>query len=75
MIRLAKYFQILLFWENNYLSKFHIYCLINDNKREEAQLQFDLKTELGFKDDFFEKFNYLMEYTSKLIKLSQKKVF
>ena len=51
--------------ENNYLSKFHIYCLINDNKREEAQLQFDLKTELGFKDDFFEKkFNYLMEYTS-----------
>ena len=39
--------------ENNYLSKFRIYCLINDNKREEAQLQFDLKTELGFKDDFF----------------------
>ena len=51
--------------ENNYLSKFRIYCLINDNKREEAQLQFDLKTELGFKDDFFEKkFNYLMDYVS-----------
>ena len=28
-----------------------------------AQLQFDLKKELGFKDNFFEKkFNYLMEY-------------
>ena len=49
--------------ENEYLSKFNIYCLINDNKREEAQLQFDLKKELGFKDAFFEKkFNYLMEY-------------
>ena len=49
--------------DDKYLSKFNIYCLINNNKREEAQLLFDIKTELGFKDDFFEKkFNYLMEY-------------
>jgi len=51
--------------EDKYLSKFDIYCLINNNKRDEAQLQFDLKTELGFEDVFFEKkFNYLMEYDS-----------
>ena len=48
---------------NNYLSKFHIYCLINTDRKEEAQLQFDIKKELGFKDDFFEKkFDYLMGY-------------
>ena len=49
--------------EDKYLLKFNIYCLINNNKKEEAQLQYDLKRELGFKDDFFEKkFNYLMKY-------------
>ncbi len=49
--------------EDKYLTKFNIYCLINNNKKEEAQLQYDLKKELGFKDDFFDKkFNYLMEY-------------
>ena len=49
--------------EDEYLTKFNIYCLINNNKKEEAQLQYDLKRELGFKDDFFEKkFNYLMKY-------------
>jgi hypothetical protein len=48
---------------DDYLSKFNIYCLINDNKREEAQLLFDLKKELGFEDIFFEKkFNHLMGY-------------
>ena len=48
---------------DDYLSKFNIYCLFNNNERETAQLQFDLKKELGFKDNFFEKkFNYLMEY-------------
>ena len=48
---------------DDYLSKFNIYCLINNNEREVAQLQFDLKKELGFEDNFFEKkFNYLMEY-------------
>jgi len=49
--------------EDEYLTKFNIYCLINNNKKDEAQLQYDLKKELGFKDDFFEKkFNYLMKY-------------
>ena len=50
-------------FEDDYLSKFNIYCLINDNKKDEAQLQFDLKKELGLEDKFFEKkFNYLMGY-------------
>ena len=35
---------------DDYLSKFNIYCLINNNEREVAQLQFDLKKELGFED-------------------------
>ena len=49
--------------EDEYLSKFNIYCLINNNKKEEAQLFLDLKKELGFKDKFYEKkMNYLMGY-------------
>ena len=49
--------------ENEYLSKFNLYCLINYGKNEEAQLIFDLKKELGFKDDYFEnKINYLFGY-------------
>ena len=49
--------------QSDYLSKFKIYCLIHSKKREEAQLLFDLKKELGFKDNFFEKkFNILMGY-------------
>ena len=40
---------------DDYLSKFNLYCLINDGRTEEAQLIFDLKKELGFKDDYFEK--------------------
>jgi len=52
--------------EDEYLSKFNIYCLINNNKREEAQLQIDLKKELGFEDKFYEKkINYLMGYSNK----------
>ena len=51
--------------ENDYLSKFQIYCLINDNKKNEAQLLIDLKKELGFENKFFEsKINYLMGYES-----------
>jgi len=50
--------------ENEYLSKFNIYCLINNNKIEEAQLLIDLKKEMGFKDKFYEKkINYLIGYT------------
>ena len=48
---------------DDYLSKFKIYCLINSEKREEAQLLFDLKKELGMEDNFFEeKFNLIMGY-------------
>ena len=50
--------------QDEYLSKFNIYCLINNNKKEEAQLLIDLKKEMGFEDKFFEKkINYLMGYT------------
>ena len=51
--------------EDDYLSKFNIYCLIHNNKKEEAQLLIDLKKELNdFNDKFFEKkINYLMGYT------------
>jgi len=63
-------------FRDDYLSKFYIYCLINENKRDEAQLQFDLKKELGFKDIFFEKkFNFLMEYEKKIdSKISEKTI-
>ena len=51
--------------QDDYLSKFNIYCLINNNKKEEAQLLLDLKKELGFEDKFYEqKINYLMGYSS-----------
>ena len=53
--------------EDDYLSKFNIYCLIKSEKIEEAQLIFDLKKELGFKDIYFEKkIRYLLGYTSKV---------
>ena len=40
--------------ENNYLEKFKIYCLINNDRKDEAQLIFELLKERGFKDTFFE---------------------
>jgi len=47
--------------KSNYLDKFTIYCLINDNRKDEAQLIFDLLIEEGFKDKFFEeKINFLL---------------
>ena len=52
--------------EDEYLSMFKIYCLVNNNKFEEAQLLIDLKKELGFQNKFYEsKINYLMGYTNK----------
>jgi hypothetical protein len=49
--------------EDEYLSKFNLYCLINYGKNEEAQLILDLKKELGFLDEYFEnKVNYLFGY-------------
>ena len=51
--------------QDDYLSKFYIYCLINNNKKEEAQLFLDLKKELGFDEEFYEKkINFLMGYSN-----------
>ena len=51
--------------QDNYLSRFYIYCLINSNKKEEAQLILDLKKEAGFENEFYEKkINFLMGYTN-----------
>ena len=52
--------------QSNYLEKFRIYCLINDGRKEEAQLIFDLLIENGFNDKFFEdKINFLLNITEK----------
>ena len=49
---------------DEYLSKFNLYCLINTGRIEEAQLILDLKKELGFNDKYFiKKINYLFGYT------------
>ena len=48
---------------DNYVTKFKIYCLVNLNRIEEAQLHFDLLKETGFSDIFFEKkFSNLVGY-------------
>jgi len=52
--------------KNIYLEKFTIYCLINNDRREEAQLIFDLLKERGLKDNFFEdKINFLLGLSDK----------
>ena len=58
----------------NYFVKYKIYCLIHQDKKEIAQLQYDLAKEVGFKDKSFDKsFNFLMGYTDNPdIKLSEK---
>ena len=51
--------------QNSYLEKFTIYCLIHDDRKEEALLYFDLIKERGFKDNFFEdKINFLLGITN-----------
>jgi len=51
--------------ENEYLVKFNIYCLIVNEKSEEAQLLYDLKKELGFKDKYFDKkISFLLGYNN-----------
>ena len=51
--------------DDDYLTKFQIYCLIKNDKKEQAQLILDLKKELGFKDEYFEnKINFLQGYVS-----------
>ena len=49
--------------DDEYLTYFKIYCLISQNKKEEAQLLFDLKSEMEILDEFFvKKFEVLMGY-------------
>ena len=62
---------------DNYLSKFNIYCLIKSGKKEEAQIIFDLKKELGFEDEYFEKkITYLLGFSSKIDQtISEKSIF
>jgi len=62
--------------KDNYLSKFNIYCLINNGKKDEAQLIFDLKKELGFNEQYFEnKLNYLFGYTNEIdLTISEKSI-
>jgi len=50
--------------QNNYLDKFTVYCLINNDQKDEAQLVLDLLIERGLKDKFFEdKINFLLGIT------------
>ncbi len=62
--------------QDNYLSKFNIYCLINDNRKDEAQLLLDLMKERGFKEKFYEnKINFLMGYSSQPdVEMSEKTI-
>ena len=62
---------------DEYLSKFEIYCLIKSNKNNEAQIIFDLKKELGFKDLYFEKkINILFGYSNEIDdSISEKTIF
>ena len=62
--------------EDDYLSKFNLYCLINYGKNEEAQLILDLKKELGFQDEYYEdKINYLFGYIEEVNKeISEKSI-
>ena len=51
---------------DKYLSRFNLYCLVNEGKIQEAELIFDLKKELGFKNKYFEKkLDYLFGYNKK----------
>ena len=50
--------------QNTYLEKFTIYCLIHNDRKDEAQLIFDIIKDRGFKDKFFEdKINFLLGTT------------
>ena len=52
-------------FNDQYLGKFKIYCLLIENKRDQAQLLYDLLIETGFNDISFEdKFFFLMDYKS-----------
>tara|TARA_B100002051_G_C16722315_1_gene633203 strand:- start:379 stop:2142 length:1764 start_codon:yes stop_codon:yes gene_type:complete len=63
--------------QDEYLSKFNIYCLIKFNQKEKAQLIFDLKKELGFKEEYYEnKINFLLGYNSEVdLSISENSIF
>ena len=62
--------------KDEYLSKFNIYCLIVSGKKDEAQINLDLKKELGFEDKYFEnKINFILGYVDKVDKkISEKTI-
>ena len=52
--------------KDSYLEKFKIYCLIFNNKKNEAQLLYDILKEQNRSDNFFnDKINFLLGITSK----------
>ncbi len=60
---------------DEYLTYFKIYCLINQNKKDEAQLLFDLNSELDSLNDFFvKKFEVLMGYENDNFILSDENI-
>ncbi len=60
---------------DEYLTYFKIYCLISQNKYEEAQILYDLKSELEILDDFFvKKFEALMGYEENNYIVSDKNI-
>ncbi|MFL2884605.1 MAG: hypothetical protein ACJZ4Y_05325 [Candidatus Pelagibacter sp.] len=60
--------------EDEYLSRFSLYCLINYGKNEEAQIILDLKKELGFQNNYYEnKINYLFGYIDEVDKVVSEK--
>ncbi len=68
-------FEIVNTIAEDYLTNFKMYCLIDQDRREEAQLLFDLKSELGNVDKFFaDKFNILMGYKKPNEEISEKNI-
>ena len=68
-------FEITNLITSDYLANFKIYCLIYQDRKDEAQLLFDLKAELGNLDKYFaNKFNILMGYKKSNDELSEKNI-
>ncbi len=68
-------FDYVKIFSDDYLNSFKIYCLIEKNKKEEAQLLFDINSEFGSFDKFFiKKFNILMGYEKKDDLFSEKNI-
>ena len=72
----CKIFDEIKYFSDDYINKFQIYCLIDQEKREEAQLLYDLNKETDLEDKFFEnKFNFLMQYIEKAdVEVSEKNI-